>query len=99
MSGPENVEPAGPLTVTHARIRLEQGDLAGARRLLGRLLEADPDDPEAQALFRDLPEGGSPPRVAAEQPPPPAPVEAQRRRSLPNDSVQPWEGRTTVRAG
>lgn len=48
--------PAGePLaTLTHARLRAEQGDVAGARRILDRLLLRDPLNDEARRLLRAL---------------------------------------------
>jgi hypothetical protein len=42
------------LTMTHARIRAKQGDVAGARRVLKGILERSPDDPEARALLVEL---------------------------------------------
>jgi len=42
------------LTLTHARIRAGQGDLAGARRVLRAILERSPNDAEAQALLEHL---------------------------------------------
>lgn len=62
--------PAGPDplgTVTHARIRAEQGDLAGARRILEARLQADPADEAALVLLRSL--AGSPGAPRAPQPP------------------------------
>jgi len=38
-------------TLTHARLRAAQGDLAAARRILRELLEADPDLAEARELL------------------------------------------------
>lgn len=42
------------LTITHARIRAKQGDVAGARRVLEGMLARTPDDGEARALLREL---------------------------------------------
>ena len=42
------------LTLTHARIRSGQGDLAGARRVLRAILKRSPDDAEARALLEHL---------------------------------------------
>jgi len=42
------------LTLTHARIRAGQGDLAGARGVLRAILERSPNDAEAQALLEHL---------------------------------------------
>jgi len=42
------------LTLTHARLRLEQGDIVGARRVLTGILERSPEDAEAQAMLADL---------------------------------------------
>jgi hypothetical protein len=42
------------LTLTHARIRARQGDLAGARRVLGAILERWPDNADARALLDEL---------------------------------------------
>jgi hypothetical protein len=41
-------------TVTHARIRIQQGDLATARRILRAILDAHPEHPEAVTLLEDL---------------------------------------------
>jgi len=46
---------AEPLaTLTHARLRAEQGDLAGARRILDRLLRLEPRHGEALRLLEAL---------------------------------------------
>lgn len=42
------------LTLTHARIRAKQGDLAGARRVLRGILERSPEDLEARSLLDEL---------------------------------------------
>lgn len=45
----------GPLaTVTHAKLRAAQGDVAAARKIARAILEADPDHEEAKALLRSL---------------------------------------------
>lgn len=41
-------------TVTHARLRAAQGDLASARRLLSELLARSPDHEPARALLQHL---------------------------------------------
>lgn len=41
-------------TVTHARLRAAQGDIAGARRLLETVLARRPEDLEARALLARL---------------------------------------------
>jgi len=41
-------------TVTHARLRAEQGDVRGARAILHRVLARRPDDAEAGALLARL---------------------------------------------
>jgi uncharacterized protein HemY len=41
-------------TVTHARVRAAQGDVAGALRVLRSLLTASPGDPEARKLHDAL---------------------------------------------
>jgi hypothetical protein len=65
-------------TLTHARLRAAQGDIAGARRLLHILLRRRPDDREARALLERL--SGASDRGAAEPPDetlePPEPAEA-----------------------
>ena len=63
-------------TLTHARLRVEQGDLAGAREILDRLLAVRPNDAEARHLLRSL-RGG--PSGRAEEPvePVPRPPEAR----------------------
>jgi hypothetical protein len=46
---------ASPLTtMTHAKIRIQQGDLASARRILRAILESQPQHPEAAALLEGL---------------------------------------------
>lgn len=40
-----------PLTLTHARLRVAQGDLAAARRILAAILAVEPRNPEAAALL------------------------------------------------
>ena len=42
------------VTVTHARIRADQGDLTGARRILREILDRNPDHREARALLAEL---------------------------------------------
>ena len=42
------------LTMTHARIRAEQGDVAGARRVLKGILARSPEDTEARAMLDEL---------------------------------------------
>ncbi len=41
-------------TVTHARLRASQGDVAGARAILETVLAANPDDAEAHGLLTRL---------------------------------------------
>ena len=41
-------------TVTHARLRLGQGDAAGARRILDAVLTRDPDHHEARDLLNEM---------------------------------------------
>lgn len=53
MAGRES--PPGSLaTLTHARIRAEQGDLSGARKVLRDLLAADPSQEAALALLDEI---------------------------------------------
>jgi len=42
------------VTLTHARLRAEQGDVAGAMSLLKLILAVDPDNPEALVLAARL---------------------------------------------
>jgi hypothetical protein len=42
-------------TLTHARLRAEQGDASGARSILQELLERDPADERARELLGSLP--------------------------------------------
>ena len=67
-------------TVTHARLRAAQGDVAGARRILSRVLGRDAADPDALRLWDDL-RGRTdlPLRSPAEAPVPSAPVPFDRR--------------------
>jgi hypothetical protein len=63
-------------TVTHARLRAQQGDRAGALRILQTVLGRRPGDSEAEALLADLPDGP----VAQPEPeePPAAPPTSAR---------------------
>jgi hypothetical protein len=56
--------PPGPLTtLTHARLRAEQGDLGGARKLLREILELHPGLREASDMLEKLGSGrGTPGR-------------------------------------
>ena len=59
-------------TVTHARLRASQGDVAGARGILERILAERPDDREARGLLeRLLEDGGSEHQEPAEEQEPP----------------------------
>jgi hypothetical protein len=45
----------GPFaTLTHARVRAGQGDIAGAKRILRVILDAQPDHAEARAMLDGL---------------------------------------------
>jgi len=55
-------EPFG--TVTHAKLRLGQGDVREARRILSGILDRDPDDSAARELLAELSDGGRPTRKA-----------------------------------
>lgn len=62
------------MTLTHARLRVLQGDVVAARRILTAVLTQSPDDSEARALLEDLAGRDSRPRAAGveeapEQPP------------------------------
>jgi hypothetical protein len=62
------------VTLTHARLRLAQGDTPAARRLLLTLLERDPRDREAQELLATVEArhvGGYAAAPAEEELPPP----------------------------
>ncbi len=78
MSGSEN-RPAGPITITHARIRLEQGDPEGAGRLLREYMRRHPEDPEARAMWEELPLARKAAPSDREEPVPPPPVPATAR--------------------
>jgi len=76
-------------TLTHARIRAAQGDLAGAREILESVLARTPDDERARRMMRDLESGAArpvsgerdelvPPRLPAN----PRALAGQFRRSL-----------------
>ena len=71
------------LTVTHARLRAEQGDSAGAVRILEELLARRPGDVEARELLAALPGGAGPApeieEVAAAPPEPASAAELARR--------------------
>lgn len=47
-------ESASFATLTHARLRAAQGDVPGALRILGALLEAEPQNREAALLVGEL---------------------------------------------
>jgi hypothetical protein len=85
-------------TVTHARLRAQQGDRAGALRILEAILARRPGDPAATALLRDLPGGPSPEPEPAEAPlAPPTAAGATElagpfRRALEGDAVPPPRG-------
>ena len=55
MSGRDHKERIEPFsTVTHARLRLRQGDTAGARRILDTILTLHPDHAGAQELLGEV---------------------------------------------
>jgi uncharacterized protein (DUF2267 family) len=62
-------------TVTHARLRAEQGDAKGAVRILQAVLARRPGDAEARELLAKLP-GGEVPRPEPEEPVAAAPTPA-----------------------
>jgi len=62
MNGTDSVSPL--TTVTHARIRVVQGDVVGARRILTAILERTPEDGEARALLAELADRGAQPYAA-----------------------------------
>lgn len=62
-SEPPDGEPLA--TLTHARLRAEQGDLAEACRILDRLLRLDPLHEEARRLRDELGRRGRPAGAAA----------------------------------
>jgi hypothetical protein len=70
-------------TMTHARLRADQGDLVGARRILRDILEGDPRNDEARALLARL--GSRRGRQAADDRPAPAglPAAAMADAGLP----------------
>jgi hypothetical protein len=83
-------------TMTHARLRADQGDLAGARRVLRDILESDPRNDEARELLTRL--GSRRARPAADDrpdlPPPPRSAAAGElaaafRRELSADESAP----------
>jgi len=51
-------------TLTHARLRVAQGDLSAARDVLEELLAADPENAEARALLAGLAGRGARPYAA-----------------------------------
>jgi hypothetical protein len=64
--------------VTHARLRAAQGDLGGARRILGAILEREPGHAAALELLARLAGVDRPPAAEPEEPAaaPPAPGDA-----------------------
>jgi hypothetical protein len=87
------------VTVTHARIRVGQGDVEGARQVLNEVLRRDPDHPEAAALLETLRDALS--RRVAEAPeaplPPPAAATAHELAVRFRTALGP--GRTRPAAG
>ena len=66
------------LTLTHARLRAQQGDARGAAAILRALLAERPDDREASELLASLPRASTPhgdPGEAAPRAPTPAQAE------------------------
>ena len=59
-------------TLTHARLRAAQGDHSGAARLLGEMLLAEPDHPQARALLQEI-DGKSSAAAPVSDDPPVAP--------------------------
>jgi len=50
-----SAEPGGPFaTLTHARLRVGQGDVAGAARILRVILEVQPSHDEARRLLAEI---------------------------------------------
>ena len=49
-----NKRPPGFSTLTHARLRAEQGDRSGARKVLRAILEREPWNREARDYFEQL---------------------------------------------
>ncbi|SRR5258706_2262101 len=50
-----NAEPGGSFaTLTHARLRVSQGDVGGAARILRVILEVQPEHREARELLAEL---------------------------------------------
>jgi hypothetical protein len=72
----------GPFaTITHARLRAEQGDVAGALRIVGMILDRNPDDGEARHLAMEL-RGRATAEQREEGDAPPAPVARARASEL-----------------
>ena len=57
------------LTLTHARLRVRNGDYCGAARVLRRILEREPSDAEARALLRSIAGRSADSTAEAEEPP------------------------------
>lgn len=81
----------GPIvlpTLTHARVRVAQGDPPGARRILEEILSRHPHDAEARSLLEEIrsargrPRAEEPPEEALPPPTPgdPAALRAGRQR-------------------
>ena len=65
------------LTLTHARLRMQQGDTRGAAAILRALLAHRPHDVEAQAMLASLPGASTPHQEPVETTPrPPTPARA-----------------------
>ena len=104
-SNDSGVSPASrnPLTtVTHARIRIQQGDLGSARRILRAIVESHPRHPEAVALLDGLSRpGASAPAKAEATPASPEEIDASEPDTpeIVVDRLSRWLDRIKRNAG
>ena len=88
-------------TVTHARIRAQQGDLATARRILQAILEDEPEHAEACALLETL-AARAPGRIKAPDPAPASQGEIESDPGHPEivvDRLSRWLDRIKSNSG
>ena len=75
--------------MTHAHLRLAQGDTSGARRVLESLLEADPEHRAARELLEEVGRGAPPPRPRRSRRQRPASIESRSETAAAGDGPPP----------
>ena len=109
-----SLEPEGSFaTLTHARVRIDQGDVAGALRILRMILEVQPSHDEARRLLTEIKHRAATSHEEREEPAPEAVTAAtthglSRRfrevlagdpRKVRIDRLRSWLERTQRRRG